>query len=173
MENEWHRGLDLFSKGDFLRILPWDSSPFFTTIWDLGFFKLFPGIEHANPRRGTMSATVCSGTYRNSISFLIPVLHRFVRILFCIPTFSTSLNEVGPSLSHEMFEKIQGPTYLCQLQWLQPYVFQVLSDMVVDCIAAEGCRGGDVSNQTIRVILGEDSESSLLLMEKIRLTTWD
>jgi len=26
----------MFAKGDILRILPWDSSPFFTTIWGYG-----------------------------------------------------------------------------------------------------------------------------------------
>ena len=35
--------------GDFLRILPWDSSPSFTTIWDTIFWNFLAGIEHANP----------------------------------------------------------------------------------------------------------------------------
>ena len=41
----------LFLEGDFLRILPWDSSPFFTTIWGICSFYTNPPPKRTPPKK--------------------------------------------------------------------------------------------------------------------------
>ena len=124
-------------------------------------------MENELHRRRKMPATVFFGE--------IPKFHQFLNASF------TPLHSVMHSYLFHFFERSRAPacptkcltnttglTYVYRLQWLQPHFFQVLSDIVVVCIATEGCPS-DVSSfhQNVGVILGEDSESSLLLMAEI------
>ena len=85
-------------------------------------------------------------------------------------TFSTSLNEIGSGLSHEMFDlQCMGAAHIFinfnGSNVFVPHFFQVLSDFFVVCIATEGGKRHDVRNpKRVGVILGQDGDPKIKII---------